>query len=91
MRSFIMSAGRLSTGARPYYVWPLGAIVDRYAMPKWNDVRRWRERAEECRALAETMRNRVAAEKLLNAAAAYDRMVAKAEAAEAGRTAKKER
>jgi len=59
-------------------------------MPKWNDVRRWRERAEECRAVAETMRNRDAAEKLLNAAAGYERMVARAEAAEAERAAKKE-
>ena len=58
-------------------------------MPKWNDVRRWRERAEECRAIAETMRNRDAAEKLLNAAAAYDRMIAKVEVAETQRAVKK--
>lgn len=60
-------------------------------MPRWNDVRRWRERAEQCRAIAETMRNRDAAQKLLNAAAAYDRMIAKAEAAERERATKKER
>jgi hypothetical protein len=44
-----------------------------------NDPRQWRERAKEARALAETLRDSLARNQMLEIAAAYDRMAERAE------------
>jgi hypothetical protein len=42
--------------------------------PLPHDARHWRDRAEEARQLAESMRNRAAREAMLKVAASYERL-----------------
>jgi len=47
-------------------------------MPTREDVRRWRQRAEECRTVADAMKGSAGRKNLLAVAEAYDKMVERA-------------